>query len=176
MNKFLCPAALVGLFALTACGQAPEFLQRGKPANQRPAGEPLSSTTPGGADLSDEVRAVVAAPPPPSSARTADEFDTTTSEQRAKAEAAPTGGGERRLGETVASLGDPTQSGFWIKSPLVKTPGSGRIENPTNGKSAQVELIPLDGPESGGSQVSLAALRLIEAPITDLPTLVVYAN
>ena len=88
--------------------------------------------------------------------------------------AKPAAGGERRLGETVASLGDPTVAGFWIKSPLVKTAGPGRIEY--KGKSALVELIPLDGPETGGSQVSLGALRLLGAPITDLPTIAVFAS
>ncbi|WP_240611089.1 hypothetical protein [Oceaniglobus ichthyenteri] len=157
----------------------PEFLRTGDAAAPADASAPLDATEsaqPGSAELSDDVRDVVSAPPPAAAARTEEEFDTTTDAQRKQAEAAPVAAGEVKLGETVASLGDPTQGGFWIKSPLVKTAGPGRIENPANGKSALVELIPLAGPETGGSQVSLAALRLLEAPITDLPTLVVYAN
>ena len=115
------------------------------------------------------------APPPKASARTAADFDTTSAEQRAKA-AQPAASAERKLGDTIASLGDPTQPGFWIKTPLVKAPGQGRIVNPENNRSSKVELIPLAGPASGGSQVSLPALQLIGVDLTDLPTVTVYQN
>ncbi len=120
-----------------------------------------------------EIAAIVSAPPPSGGARTADQFDTTTEEQRAAATAAPTGG-EERLGEVVASLGDPTEPGLWIKTTLVDEQRSGRLEYPDSGQSAVVELRPLDA--DGGAQVSLAAMRLLEAPLTDLPTLIVYGN
>lgn len=174
MNKFLFPAALCGLFTVSACAQMPAFL---RPDDAPSAGEssgPMDAT--GATDLAAVAPSGAVAPPPPRGARTADEFDTTTAEQRAQAQSATPDATETRLGETVASLGDPTQTGFWIKTPLTRTAGPGRIENPATGKSAKVDLIPLDGPESGGSQVSLAALRLLDAPLTDLPTLVVYAN
>lgn len=116
-----------------------------------------------------------ASAPPPASAQTADEFDTTTEEER-QAAATPSDGGERLLGTTVASLGDVSESGFWLKTPLVEAPGSGRVVYPETGKSAGVELIPIEGPRDGGSRLSLAAMRLIEAPITDLPTIEVYAD
>ena len=120
--------------------------------------------------------AITRAPAPRPSARsTADQLDTTTAEQRAAAAKAPETG-ESKLGSTVASLGDPTEGGFWIKTPLVKTRGIGRILNPENGKSAKVDLIPLDGPESGGSQVSLPALQLIGVSLTDLPTIEVFKS
>ncbi|WP_102108194.1 hypothetical protein [Oceaniglobus roseus] len=175
MKRFLFPSLALGLIVLTGCAQmkAPGFLRPGGGAEA-----PLDATTtpqPGSAELPSEVSEVVTAPPPSAAARTAEDFDTTTAEQRAKAAAAPEAG-EKRLGETVASLGDPTKSGFWIKTPLVSAPGSGRLEYPATGKSTKVELIPLDGPATGGSQVSLAALRNLDAPITDLPTLVVYAD
>ncbi|WP_199259216.1 hypothetical protein [Paracoccus binzhouensis] len=115
------------------------------------------------------------ASPPAPAARTAAEFDTTTREQKAAAAAAPTTG-ERRLGTTIASLGDPSQPGFWIKTPLAKSESDGRIVNPANGRSAKVRLIPMGGPASGGSQVSLPALQLIGVSLTDLPTLEVYGN
>ncbi|MDN3710850.1 hypothetical protein QWZ10_01660 [Paracoccus cavernae] len=82
----------------------------------------------------------------------------------------------KKLGLTVASLGDPTQPGFWIKTPLVKSAGKGRIVNPANGKSAKVDLQPLAGPASSGSQVSLPALQLIGISLTDLPSVEVYQN
>jgi len=178
MIRCVYPVALCGLFAVSACAQMPAFL---RPAAAPPpeASAPLDATglaQPGEAALPESVREVVSAPPPPRAARTAEQFDTTTPEQRAAARTTPADAGETRLGETVGALGDPTQPGFWIKSPLVKTAGSGRLENPSTGKSAVVELIPLDGPASGGSQVSLAALRLLDAPITDLTTLIVFAD
>ncbi len=113
----------------------------------------------------------LAAPPPPASARTVEQFDTTTEPQRV---AAATGvGGGKLLGTTVASLGDPSRAGFWIETPLVSARGTGRLVYPATGKSVEVELIPIGG---GGSRVSLAALRLLEAPLTELPVLEVYAH
>ncbi len=113
----------------------------------------------------------LAAPPPPPAARTVEQFDTTTEEQRVAA-AAPSSGGEL-LGTTIASLGDPGRAGFWAETDLVTEVTAGRLVFPDNGKSVEVELTPAAG---GGSRVSLAAMRLLEAPLTDLPVLEVYAN
>ena len=55
-----------------------------------------------------------------------------------------------------------------MKTPLVSTEQQGRVTNPANGKSSLVTLIPIDGPNTAGSRMSLAALRLIEASLTDL--------
>lgn len=110
-------------------------------------------------------------PPPPVNARSVEEFDTTTREQR-QAAGAPSSGG-RLLGSTVASLGDPSRPGFWIETELVAAAGKGRLVYPANGKSVEVDLLPSG---SGSSRVSLAAFRLLEAPLTDLPVLEVYAN
>lgn len=112
---------------------------------------------------------------PPSNARTEEQFDTTSAEERSAAAAAPAAA-ERNLGSTVASLGDPTDPGFWLETPLVSSVTKGRVVYPANGKSAQVELRPIEGPASGGSRISLPAMRLIGAPLTDLPTLTVYAG
>lgn len=89
------------------------------------------------------------------------------------AAAAPAKGG--KLGTTVASLGDATRGGMWVKTPLVKTAGKGRVVNPATGKSVNVELIPLGGPASAGSQVSLPALNGLGADLTDLPEIEVYS-
>lgn len=114
---------------------------------------------------------------PPTGARTAEALDTTTAAERVEAAAAPAEpAGERLLGETIASLGDVTRQGFWLETPLVSSPGQGRVLFPGSGKSAQVELIPIDGPATAGSRISLAAMRLIEAPLTDLPTLEVFTG
>ena len=112
---------------------------------------------------------------PPNNARTEEQFDTTSAEERSAAAAAPAAA-ERNLGSTVASLGDPTDPGFWLETPLVSSVTKGRVVYPANGKSAQVELRPIEGPASGGSRISLPAMRLIGAPLTDLPTLTVYAG
>jgi hypothetical protein len=57
---------------------------------------------------------------------------------------------------------------LWLKTPLVSSEQQGRVTNPANGKSSLVTLIPIDGPATAGSRMSLAALRLIEASLTDL--------
>ena len=121
--------------------------------------------------------AVTRAPSPRPVARaTPAQLDTTTPEQRAAAAQAPAGASaETRLGTTVGSLGNPSEGGFWIKTPLVQERAQGRIVNPATGKSAQVELIPLTGGGSG-SQVSLPALQLLGVSLTDLPTLEVYRS
>jgi hypothetical protein len=116
------------------------------------------------------------APAPPKNARTAEQFDTTTASERQEAAAVPTATSERALGETIASLGDVSKPGFWLETPLVSEPTQGRVLFPGSGKSAQVDLIPIEGPATAGSRISLAAMRLIEAPLTDLPTLKVFAG
>lgn len=115
----------------------------------------------------DGLAPATAAPPPPPAARTAEALDTTTPEQRAAAIAAPQAP-VSALGTTVVSLGSPTEPGLWLKTPLVKAEVQGRVTNPANGKSSLVTLIPLEGPPTAGSRMSLAALRLIEASLTDL--------
>lgn len=114
-----------------------------------------------------------AAPIPTSGARTADQFDTTTAEEKAAATATPDQAGAR-LGEVTASLGDPTDPGLWINTTLVNSAQPGRIENPATGKSGLVELRPLEG--EGGASISLAAMRLLDIPLTDIPTITVYAQ
>lgn len=110
---------------------------------------------------------LTSAPRPPEAARTAEALDTTTSEQRAQAAAAPAEAAPI-LGTTVVSLGSPTEPGFWLKTPLVQQEASGRVTNPATGKSSVVTLIPIEGPKTAGSRLSLPAMRLIEASLTDL--------
>lgn len=112
-------------------------------------------------------------PPPSANARTVEQFDTTSAQDRAEA-VAPPSGGERRLGTTIASLGSPSDPGIWFKTPLVSEVGQGRVVY--QGNSVNVELRPSGGVVGSGSQISLAAMRLIEAPLTGLPEVTVYAN
>ncbi len=113
---------------------------------------------------------LVTSPLAPSGAMTVEELDATTAAER-DAAVAP-GAAGRLLGETVASLGDATVPGFWIETPLAEATGPGRLVYPANGNGVEVTLMPSEG---GSSRVSLAAMRLLEAPLAGLPTFEVYA-
>lgn len=78
------------------------------------------------------------------------------------------------LGTTVASLGVATRDGFWLETPLVTAPAKGKVRFPATGREVKVDLIPIDGAASGGSSLSLGAMRLLDAPITGLPEIEVY--
>lgn len=80
------------------------------------------------------------------------------------------------LGRTVASLGNASEPGLWLKTPLVKTERSGRVFYPETGKSVAVTLIPIDGPVTAGSRLSLAAMQALGAPLTGLPEIDVLAG
>ena len=161
MTRFVSLAALL---ALAACAQNPQSaslpaLEAAGPEQMRPKVRPAG------------LGRVV-----PKAAKTAEEFDVTTPQERAAAAAVPVEGGEKRLGLSIASLGDPTQAGFWIKTPLVSAPGKGRVVYPGTGKSVQVDLIPIEGADSAGSRLSLAAFRIIEAPLTELPEVEIFSG
>lgn len=156
---------LAALFALGACAQKPVDTAAPVDALQTDSGQIRPKTRPAG------LGRVV-----PKAAKTAEEFDVTTPEERKAAAAVPVEGGETRLGLTVASLGDPSQAGFWIKTPLVSAQTSGRVVYPGNGKSVQVDLIPIEGANTAGSRLSLAAFRILEAPLTELPEVEVFSG
>ncbi|WP_319824228.1 hypothetical protein [Thalassovita sp.] len=80
------------------------------------------------------------------------------------------------LGVTVASLGDPAKAGFWIETPLVQAAGKGRVSYAKTGRTVKVDLIPIDGPATAGSRLSLATMRLLDAPLTGLPEVKVYRD
>lgn len=85
-------------------------------------------------------------------------------------------GGVGFLGETVASLGDPGREGFWIETALVTTLGKGHVTYAKTGRTVKVQLIPIAGPATGGSRLSLAVMRLLDAPLTGLPEVRVYRD
>lgn len=87
----------------------------------------------------------------------------------------PVATSERALGITVASLGAPSEPGFWLKTPLVREEVRGRVVYPANGRSVQLTLIPIDGPSTAGSRMSLSALRVLEAPLADLVEVEVFS-
>jgi len=115
---------------------------------------------------------------PPASARTVDQFDTTSAVEKAEAEkaAAAPAPSSQMLGVTIASLGSPADPGFWLETPLVDVITAGRVVYPANGKAVVVELRPIDGPKTAGSRMSLPAMRVIEAPLTGLPEVEVFAT
>lgn len=105
--------------------------------------------------------------PPHHSARNVDDFDTTTTAARQAATQAVAGG--TRIGTTIATLGAPADPGIWVKTPLVTQVTQGRIQY--QGRVINAELRPSGGVAGSGSQISLAAMRLIAAPLTGLVTL-----
>lgn len=115
-------------------------------------------------------------PPPPPAARTVEEFDTTSAEDRAAAVAVGPDAGAQLLGTTNVSLGSAADPGIWLKTGLVSALSPGRVENPANGASVNVELRPSGGSPTGSSQISLAAMRLLELPLTALADVRVFAN
>lgn len=111
--------------------------------------------------------AAAQSPAPPRSARNVDDFDTTTTAARQAATQAVAGG--TRIGTTIATLGAPADPGIWVKTPLVTQVTQGRIQY--QGRVINAELRPSGGVAGSGSQISLAAMRLIAAPLTGLVTL-----
>jgi len=109
----------------------------------------------------------------PASARTVASLDASAAEKAAASRPAAAGAS---LGRTIASLGDATKGGFWIRTPLVKEPGKGRVVDRATGKSVNVDLIPLPGPASAGSQVSLSVLTTLGVGLTDLPEIEVFRS
>jgi hypothetical protein len=119
-----------------------------------------------------------AAPAPalrPPAGRTAAALDTTTPEERAAA-VAPAAAAARLLGTTLASLGDPAAPGFWMATPLVTAPAPGQVRHPASGATVRLELRPSGAAPGAGSQLSLAAFRALELPLTALPELEVRAE
>ncbi len=110
----------------------------------------------------------------PAGARTAAAFDTVTPEQRAAATAPASGG--RALGETVASLGPPGETGLWLRTGLVTAPTPGRVTHAPSGASVRVELRPSGREPGAGSQLSLSAFVALGLNLTDLPRLQVAAE
>ncbi|MFT6674619.1 MAG: hypothetical protein ACJAVM_000802 [Sulfitobacter sp.] len=153
---------LISLLCLGLSGCGALMPRLGLPG---PQGDPAAPASPEAEQvaLAPDTRA----PPPPADAKTAAALDTTTPAQRASA-ARPATASSRDLGRTVVSLGSPTEPGLWLKTPLVRAQFQGRVTDPASGKSSRVTVIPIDGPATGGSRMSLAAMRLIGLSLTDL--------
>lgn len=175
----MAPIALC-LIVLTGCGQSAFNLGKliGRDTDRTPApvdvtdaGEPVQATLPAPSDVETTVETSVEVG---GQGNSAEALDTTSEAEKAAATAvsAPTSG---LLGETIASLGDPTKEGFWLMTPLVTSERSGRIER-SGGAVAAVTLLPSGTAPGSGSQISLAAMRALDLNLTDLATLKVYAD
>ncbi|MCZ0811941.1 MAG: hypothetical protein ACQEVT_15110 [Pseudomonadota bacterium] len=160
-------SSFIVVIALSGCAQVEGLMGR----SGGTGGVESAAPEPGQA----HPRARPDAAAPSNEAKRAEDFDTASEEQRSAARSgAQAGRGAVDLGVTIASLGAPGEPGFWLKTPLVDAPAKGRVEYPAGGTSASVDLIPLDAARGAGSQMSLSAMRLIEADLTGLPELRVY--
>lgn len=136
-------------------------------------GEAAQSTAQGPVARAPQTARPVTEPERRGGRLTAEGFDMTTPAERAAARAA---GGGVPVGRTVASLGAPQEQGFWLRTGLVTAEGPGRVRVAGSDASVSVTLRPSGGSASAGSQLSLAAFRALDLPLTALPTLEVFAG
>ena len=168
--RFLGTVTLLGL-VLTGCSTWGGMADRvGLGSRSSSAGDPVGAPADAmkplpelSDDPLDDSATVALSPRPPDQIAAAPDT-TATQRTAATAPAAAT----PVLGQTVVSLGSPSEPGMWLKTPLVKIEQQGRVTHPTTGKSSPVTLIPISGPATGGSRLSLSAMRLIGAALTDL--------
>jgi hypothetical protein len=170
MTRIILPLFIVA--ATAGCSTLSDRF--GMDASQsEPAAASAPTETPTEAPAEAATATAAATPPAASPIATggssAEALDTTTAAEREAASRPPASTGAA-LGTTVVSLGSATEPGLWLKTPLVDAEQTGRVTNPATGKSAAVTLIPLEGPATAGSRMSLPALRLIGASLTDLTT------
>lgn len=158
------PLILICACTLTGCTRLPAFLQPRPDVAESPS-DGVST------DVRPKERPTAAVPA--TGARTVADFDTVSAEEKAAATATPAKAGGR-LGVTVASLGSPSEPGLWLKTPLVKSEQPGRVVYAVSGKSVAVTLIPIDGPATGGSRMSLSTFQTLGAPLTGLPEVEVF--
>lgn len=155
LNMIRPVAPLFVVLALSACGAVQNPLSQAEPAAEPAPSAPLDAKD-GALDGASEGQ----------------EPSTVLQRQDDTPNATPASG---LLGETVVALGDPVKPGFWLKTPLVTAEQSGILER-AGGATVQVTLLPLGGAPTGGSQISLAAMRSLDIGLTELVTLKVFSN
>ncbi|WP_323036806.1 hypothetical protein [Pararhodobacter sp.] len=87
----------------------------------------------------------------------------------------PTPSATGYLGETLAGLGAPAETGLWLKTGLVAQVQQGRVVT-ESGRSLTLELRPTGAAPSAGSQVSLMAMQTLGLHLGELATLRVYVD
>jgi len=169
----------IPILALALSGCAGGFSLRPAPTSPAPEA-PVSAILEPGEDVlrpaprPGTTEAVRTAAPLRAQGRTAEALDTTTASERAAATDATPGPAGAVLGETLAGLGPPTEPGFWLRTGLVDRVRQGRVQT-AGGASLRLELRPSGNAPGAGSQISLAAIRALEAPLTQLLPLTVFA-
>ncbi|MFT4715019.1 MAG: hypothetical protein ACI861_000019 [Paracoccaceae bacterium] len=103
-------------------------------------------------------------------------LDDTTQAEKLNALDTASSAAEKKLGTTIATLGDVGQQGFWVKTPLVVEEIEGRIVWAADGNSVKVTLLPKQGDGGSGSQISLAAMRALGIPLTTLAELIIFSE
>lgn len=164
--RYLAPIMFT-LPLLAACGLTSPF-------SRAPQATSVAIQTPDADSPRPASRPVSGQPLGTGGARSADTLDGTSDAQRAAALAPPTGGGAE-LGQTLAALGNPSEQGFWLRTGLVDRVRSGRV-SVAGGASVAVELRPSGQAAGAGSQLSLAAFRALNLPLTQLVTVQVTAE
>lgn len=164
--RLLAPFALTVI--LSACSTATSLIPNPFPKQDN---TPVPDSA---ADVAPEPEVLGDAAPTGGEVVTAETLDTASAADVAAATnvSAPATG---LLGETIASLGDPTKPGFWLMTPLVDGERPGRVEA-ASGLVVQVTLIPLGGEPGAGSQLSLSAMRALNLQLTDLAPVKVYGG
>ena len=157
MNDLIKITSLVSVIAVASCSS---------PVIQNLIGVDARQAEPSNAVITDEAEAVA----PPEDASTAEEFDTTSQDERAEALAVPEITA-LELGTTLATLGDPSDPGLWMKTPLVVEVMQGRVAY--QDIEITLELRPSGGDAGSGSQLSLSAMRLLDIPLTSVAEVVV---
>lgn len=120
-----------------------------------------------------QTTAVSSVTPPPviqntGAPRAPEVLDIATTEERTEATTITAVSNEKNLGIAIAALGNPAETGFWVKSDLVASPTKGRITDLASGKKVNVDLFPAETAQSG-TQISLSAMRALDVSFIDLP-------
>ncbi|MBD3787934.1 MAG: D-galactarate dehydratase [Sphingomonadales bacterium] len=160
-------ALILVLFGLAGCGALP--------FGSRPSAPSVAVQSPGLDTLRPLARPGARGAALGQRGQTAEALDTTTQAERDAAQAVDTASGAA-LGETLASLGSPTEQGFWLRTGLVTRVTQGRVERVDGSGAIRVELRPSGAAPGAGSQLSLAAFRALGAPLTELLPLRVLSD
>jgi hypothetical protein len=167
MRQIALPPSLILLMLLSGCGaiNLPNPFSGGR--------DDAAEAEAAASEVAPEEEAApepIVAIRPSANARTAAQLDTTTEADKAAALAvAPAPALEQSLGQVSVALGNVTEPGFWLRSGLVSERTQGRVVT-TLGESLQVDLLPGEG----AAQLSLAAFRALNLPLTGLPEVTVF--
>lgn len=131
-----------------------------------PAPEPTVAPSSGGVTNVPAPGQTVTAPPRAVTS-TVGALDRVSEAEKAEArqEAAEAASTSAELGSETVGLGDPGETGLWVKTGLVTSETPGTVTT-ASGESVAVTLRPLGG--AGGAQISLSALQALGLPLVGL--------